>query len=238
MRVRDARLLLSAGARSEFPRGGLPEIAFAGRSNVGKSSLLNALVGRRGLARASRTPGRTQRIHFFELDGKLLFADLPGYGYARAPEVVRASWGPMVRSYLEDREPLRLVWVLLDARHPPTAADAQLVEWLRWRRMPFRVVLTKWDRLSGNQRPGARRTCADRLGLGAGEEPLAASARTRAGIAEMWREMDARLASGTAEPGREDPGPARARASAARGRREPSADAAPPGGHTREIAAP
>ena len=195
MRVQDSRLLVSAGGPEEFPRAELPEIAFAGRSNVGKSSLLNALIGRRKLARISSTPGCTQRINFFLLDRKLLFADLPGHGYARVPDAVRASWEPMVRSYLEEREPLRLVWVLVDSRHPPTDGDGKLVEWLRWQQVPFRIAMTKSDRLSGNQRAKARRTCAAALVLSGDDEPVLTSARTRTGIAAMWREIHDRVAA-------------------------------------------
>ncbi|MGD8377027.1 MAG: ribosome biogenesis GTP-binding protein YihA/YsxC [Acidobacteriota bacterium] len=190
MRVHDARLLISAGALHEYPRAGLPEIAFAGRSNVGKSSLLNRLVNRQKLARTSSTPGCTQRINFFLLNERVLFADLPGYGYAKVPAAIRAGFEPMVRGYLEGRDVLRLVWVLVDARHPPTELDRRLVTWLRELELPFRVALTKSDRLSGNHRGRALRTSIRDLELSGEDQAILTSARTRAGIASMWQVMD------------------------------------------------
>jgi len=190
MRVHDARFLISAGTLREYPRSGVPEIAFAGRSNVGKSSLLNRLVNRQKLARISSTPGCTQRINFFVLDDRLLFADLPGYGYAKVPAAIRAGFEPMVRAYLERREALRLVWVLVDARHPPTALDRRMIGWLRELEVPFRVAMTKSDRLSGNQRGLALRACIQDLELSGEDQAVLTSSRTNAGIAAMWQVMD------------------------------------------------
>ena len=203
MRIQHARLLTSAARADGFPRAGLSEIAFAGRSNVGKSRLLNALVGRKkGLARISGKPGCTRLIHFYELDHKFLFADLPGYGYAKVPEAVRLEWGPLVRSYLEQRSAIRLVCVLVDARHKPAALDLQLVEWLRHEELPFRVVLTKSDKLSGNERPKTLRRCAETLELDGDSMPLLSSAKTGLGLKEIWREIRDRVSPSPSPPPR------------------------------------
>ena len=201
MRIHGAQRNRSAAGREGFPRAGLPEFAFAGRSNVGKSSLLNALVRHRGLARTSRSPGCTQLVHFYEVNRKFLFADLPGYGYAKVPERVRATWAPLVESYLLGRSPLRLVWVLVDSRHPPTELDAHLVEWLRHERIPFRVAMTKSDRLSGNERGKARRRCGEALGpVEEGLEPVLTSAKDGAGLPAVWQEIRDRLAAKKMDP--------------------------------------
>ena len=140
----------SGGARP--PNFGLPEIAFAGRSNVGKSSLINALTRSRGLARTSGTPGRTQQINFFELPGKLVFADLPGYGFARVPERVRAAWKPLVEGYLRNRDTLRAVAVIVDVRRGVEPDDQKLIDFLAaCGRVPV-VVATKIDKLGRGER--------------------------------------------------------------------------------------
>jgi GTP-binding protein len=143
-----AAFLASAGARQEFPAPGVPEIAFVGRSNVGKSSAINALAGRRRLAFAAKAPGRTQTVNFYDLGGTGRLVDLPGYGYARVPKVVRAGWDQLVGGYLSERRSLAGIVVLLDARHPLTPQDEQLLAWL----LPFGfrqlVLLAKSDKLS------------------------------------------------------------------------------------------
>jgi GTP-binding protein len=142
-----ARFLFAAGKAGDLPPAGPPEVAFAGRSNVGKSSAINALLGRRNLARTSKTPGRTQTINFYELEGEgsARLVDLPGYGYARVPKPMREQWKALVGSYLESRTPVAVV-VIMDARHPATDLDLQLLEWLGERRVL--VLLSKADKLS------------------------------------------------------------------------------------------
>jgi GTP-binding protein len=141
-----AAFLRAVGRPAELPPQAVPEIAFAGRSNVGKSSALNALLGRRRLARTSKTPGRTQTINFYDLGGNALLVDLPGYGYARVPRELRAHWSELVSAYLRGRSVLVAVVVLLDARHPLTPLDRQLLAWLGGTRRL--VLLTKADKLS------------------------------------------------------------------------------------------
>jgi GTP-binding protein len=141
----EARFMLAAGRASDLPPRGPPEVAFAGRSNVGKSSAINALLGRKGLARTSKTPGRTQTINFYELADGLRLVDLPGYGYARVPKLMREEWKALVGAYLESRTPAAVV-VIMDARHPATDLDRQLLAWLGERRVL--VLLSKADKLS------------------------------------------------------------------------------------------
>ena len=151
MKVRSARFVKSASRALDFPRDGRGEVAFIGRSNVGKSRLLNALAGVRGLARISRSPGRTQTINFFLVDERFYLVDLPGYGYARVPRKVQSAWHGMVESYLRGRPQLKLVLLLVDARIPPTPDDVRTREWLDYHGVESAVVLTKADKLSRNQ---------------------------------------------------------------------------------------
>src|SRR5262245_39936784 len=141
-----ARFALAAGRPADLPAAGPPEIAFAGRSNVGKSSAINALLGRKGLARTSKTPGRTQTINFYELGGGERLVDLPGYGYARVPPPLRQQWKTLVGAYLESRAPAAVV-VIMDARHPATDLDRQLLAWLGEQQRVL-VLLSKADKLS------------------------------------------------------------------------------------------
>jgi GTP-binding protein len=144
----NAVFLRAVGSPADLPDEGPPELAFAGRSNVGKSSAINALLGRRNLARTSKTPGRTQTINFYDLGAEARFVDLPGYGFARVPAELRAQWRSLVGSYLESRTTLCAVVLIMDARHPLTPLDLQLVEWLK--AVPLIVLLSKADKLSRN----------------------------------------------------------------------------------------
>lgn len=151
MKITSAEFTKSAFNRSHWTTGGLPEIAFLGRSNVGKSSVLNSLLQRKGLARTSNTPGRTQSINYFLVNERFYFVDLPGYGYARVSKTMRADWGVMAEEYLKERGELALSIHLIDARHEPTALDKALHEWLVFHDKNHLVVATKADKLSANQ---------------------------------------------------------------------------------------
>lgn len=178
MRVRSARFVKSAKQPGEFPHDRLPEIAFCGRSNIGKSSLLNVLTNSRGLARTSSEPGRTQTINFFLVDERMYFVDLPGYGYARVSRSTRDSWGRMIEGYLAGRKELKLALMLVDCRIPPTESDRMLKEWLDHYHIPNAVVLTKADKLSKNRLSAALRKSAELLGT---KETIAFSAVTGSG---------------------------------------------------------
>lgn len=151
MAFSQARFLVSATSPQGYPKHKRTEVALAGRSNVGKSSLINALTVR-GLAHVGKRPGRTQTINFFALNEALCLVDLPGYGYAEVPERVRAAWGPMIERYLTSREQLGAIILLLDGRHGPTADDLEMLAWLKRSERDFRIVATKWDKVKKNQR--------------------------------------------------------------------------------------
>lgn len=155
--------LISAGVTGGMPPGDLPELAFAGRSNVGKSSAINALANRKRLAFVSKTPGRTQTINFFDLAGLGRLVDLPGYGYARVPQEVRAQWDQLVGGYLGSRDTLAGVVVLMDARRPFTDHDEYLLEWLRPSGRRLLVLLSKCDKLSRQERTKVLKECQARL---------------------------------------------------------------------------
>jgi len=163
VRTSSARFVKSAKQANEFPKDRIPEIAFCGRSNSGKSSLLNALTNSRGLARTSSSPGRTQLINFFLVDGETYYVDLPGYGYAKVPKGIRDSFGEMVESYLRNREPLKLAIMLVDSRMPPTDSDQTMKEWLDHFGIPNLIVLTKSDKISRNELTKALKICATTL---------------------------------------------------------------------------
>jgi len=151
VKVSSARFIKSTQKPDDFPHDQLQEIAFIGRSNVGKSSLLNTLVRVRRLAHTSRSPGRTQTINFYLVNDRIYFVDLPGYGYAKVPLKVRSGWRGMVEGYLEGRPQLKLAVLLVDCRIEPTASDVQMKEWLDFYGVETIVVLTKTDKLSRNQ---------------------------------------------------------------------------------------
>ncbi len=147
MKILSADFLRAAAAKKDYPKGGLPELAFAGRSNVGKSSMINTLLGRRGLVRTSRTPGQTRALNFYLVNNRFIFVDLPGYGFAKAPEAVRARWGPMVENYLRDREQLAAVVMIVDARRGLAESDRTLMEFLKFHDIRFVLAATKADKL-------------------------------------------------------------------------------------------
>jgi GTP-binding protein len=183
----------SAAGPAQFPRDGLPEVAFLGRSNVGKSSLLNALSGSKDLARVSATPGRTRLVNFFRVDDELYFVDLPGYGYAKAPAKEREGWERLVTSYLVERDPLALCLFLVDARHELQPADETLRAFLDHYGLPRLVAATKADKL-GRGELGRRRAALARAVRTTAEDVIAVSARTGDGVDELWRAIRAAVA--------------------------------------------
>lgn len=189
MKILSAEFVLSAREPAHYPPASLPEVAFAGRSNVGKSSLINALLNRKGLARTSNTPGRTQEINFFRVNDRFNFVDLPGYGYAKVPEAIRRQWGPMVETYLRERGTLHLVLLILDVRRDPSPEDQQLIRWLSFYRVPFLLILTKRDKVSNNAFAQQRSRIAAKMALPPETPLMAFSARTGAGKEALWREI-------------------------------------------------
>ena len=198
MKILSAEFVTSAAAPKQFPVDGRPQVAFAGRSNVGKSSLINALLNRRSLVKTSATPGKTQLINFFLINAKFYCVDLPGYGYAKAPRAVVDTWAPMIEGYIKDSPRLRLVVVLLDIRRTPDARDLRLIEWLRQYRVPALYVLTKADKMKRQESMRAQRDITAQLGLA--QPPLLTSAKEGKGIAEL-RATVSRLLTADGEAG-------------------------------------
>jgi len=182
--INHAELETTAVAPVGFPKEGLPEVAFVGKSNVGKSSLINAMLGRKKLARTSQSPGKTRTINFFDVEQKLLFVDLPGYGYARISRSESEKWGEMVESYLQNRPPLKQIFLLVDIRHEPGANDKMLYDWCLHYNLPFTIVATKSDKVSRNQMQ--KHLGIIRRSLNLKQAPLAFSSESKAGREELW----------------------------------------------------
>ncbi len=183
MKILSAEFVISAAVPGQFPSDHKPQIAFAGRSNVGKSSIINALLHRKKLVKTSATPGKTQLINFFIINTHFYFVDLPGYGYARVPQAVTDAWGPMIEGYLKNCRDLRAVVVLLDIRRTPDERDIRLLEWLRQYDIPAIYVLTKADKLKRQESERARRGILEHLKIA---DLLLTSAKDGQGIKELW----------------------------------------------------
>jgi GTP-binding protein len=184
MKITSAEFLASAVNTTQYPPDTLPEVAFAGRSNVGKSSLINTLVNRKNLVKTSARPGRTQTLNFFLINKQYRFVDLPGYGFAEVPLSVRAGWKGMVEGYFGSRRSLRLVVIILDIRRVPGPDDASLMRWLEAAGTPFLAVLTKADKLSRNGQQAQCRIIQEQLLLRQ-EEMIVFSAPTHQGRLEL-----------------------------------------------------
>ena len=189
MIIKSAEFVTSATKPSQYPTEGLPEIAFAGRSNVGKSSLINVLVNRKRLVKTSSTPGRTQLVNFFDINDYITFVDLPGYGYARVPASVRKKWGPMIETYLSGRNTLKGVVVILDIRRTPREEEHNLIAWLEHFAIASILVLTKTDKLSKTKLAKQRAAVARSLALDSSDLILF-SAKSRKGREDVWQAIE------------------------------------------------
>lgn len=193
MDIRSVEFHRAAYQPGDFPRDGRPQFAMVGRSNVGKSSLINAVLNRKGVARVSQTPGKTQAVQFYLINEKFYLVDLPGYGYAKVPKAMSRSWGELVRGYLENADDLRLIFLLLDVRRTPGDHDLEMHSWAReLAGVDEKIVLTKTDKLSNNQLAASRRAIAADLDV---EEAdlITASVISRKGVDQIRKEMIHRL---------------------------------------------
>jgi GTP-binding protein len=188
MLIKSAEFVISAVRPQQYPAEELPEFAFAGRSNVGKSSLINTLVSRRKLVQTSSTPGKTRLINFFRVNDALMFVDLPGYGYARVSEEERLKWRPMIEKYLSSRENLKAVVLILDIRRKPNEEDAQLLNWLARREIAAVLVVTKTDKLSKTSQAKQLKIIAGALETDP-DELVLFSAKSRQGRDVLWRTL-------------------------------------------------
>lgn len=189
MKVTSSRFVTSAVKAVQYPDDMLPEIAFAGRSNAGKSSMINVLLNRKRLVKTSSTPGKTQLINFFLINDAFMFVDLPGYGYARVPEAVKQKWGAMVETYLEKRANLRGFVLLMDVRRLPSKEEMDLLGWMRHYRLRFVLVLTKADKLSKSRQKDQQRRISLELGVDT-DGLILFSAKSRLGGDRIWEALD------------------------------------------------
>ncbi|MDO4266746.1 MAG: ribosome biogenesis GTP-binding protein YihA/YsxC [Eubacteriales bacterium] len=186
MIIRSAELETVCGITSRLPENTLPEYAFAGKSNVGKSSLINALVQRKALARTSATPGKTQTINFYCVNEQFYLVDLPGYGFTKISESVKAKWGQMVERYLKKRGQLKAVFLLVDMRHKPTSDDCMMYDWIIHNGFRPIVVATKQDKLKKNELPKAKKLIRETLHMEEGDVLIPFSSETKAGRDDIY----------------------------------------------------
>ena len=185
MIIKSAEFITSAVKPSQYPPAVLPEIAFAGRSNVGKSSLINTLVNRKRLVKTSSTPGRTQLINFFNINEKFSFVDIPGYGYAKVPASVKKKWGPMIETYITTRKTLKGVALIMDLRRTPGPEEMNMLDWLNHYDIPSVPVLTKSDKLSKTRQQKQLKEISNTL-LADKDNLILFSAKSRQGKDEVW----------------------------------------------------
>ncbi len=195
MVIKKVSLDIVCGVTSRLPETNRPEVAFAGKSNVGKSSLINGLVNRKSLARTSSQPGKTQTINFYNINDSIYLVDLPGYGYAKASESVKKSWGEMIERYLHTSKDLKAVFLLVDIRHEPNANDHQMYEWIVSNGYKPIVICTKADKLKRSQIPKALRVIRQGLSLPQDTILIPYSSMTKQGREEIWQKIDELTAS-------------------------------------------
>ena len=186
MVIKNVNLETVCGITSTLPENRFPEIAFAGKSNVGKSSLINGLMNRKSLARTSSQPGKTQTINYYNINGQMYFVDLPGYGYATANEKVKAQWGKLIEDYLHQSKKIRAVFLLIDIRHDPSANDKMMYDWIvSWGYHPI-IIATKLDKIKRSQKDKQVKAVRQGLGLLPGTEVIPFSSVTKQGRDEIW----------------------------------------------------
>ncbi|GAA0442298.1 ribosome biogenesis GTP-binding protein YsxC [Lentibacillus halophilus] len=187
MKVTEAELVISAVGQDQYPNDDLPEIALAGRSNVGKSSFINQLIQRKSLARTSSKPGKTQTINFYKINNMFYFVDVPGYGYAQVSKTEREKWGVMMEEYFDTRQSLKACAMITDLRHPPTKDDVQMYAFLKHYELPVVVIGTKMDKIAKGKRASHLQQTIRTLQVGTDDTVIPFSAETGEGKKEAWR---------------------------------------------------
>lgn len=190
MNLNNARFEITAVSPAQYPSGNVPEVTFVGRSNVGKSSIINTLLNRKNLARVGAEPGRTREINFYNIDDCLYFVDLPGYGYASVSKGKKKSWSDIVETYLRTRQQIRLIIMMVDIRHSPSNEDKIMYEWLLNNDMPHLVVASKSDKIPKGQINGRLQDIKKVLGTGEGVVLIPFSAETKNGKDELWSHLE------------------------------------------------
>ncbi|TQR19892.1 ribosome biogenesis GTP-binding protein YihA/YsxC [Psychrobacillus vulpis] len=193
MKVNNVELLISAVRPAQYPEGDLPEFALAGRSNVGKSSFINKMIGRKSMARISSKPGKTQTLNFYKLEEDLLFVDVPGYGYAKVSKTERAAWGKMIETYFTSRGVLKAVILIVDLRHPPTADDCMMYDFLKHYNIPCIIIATKADKIPKGKWDKHKKIVKDELQMEAGDPLIVFSSETGLGFDAAWEEIESRF---------------------------------------------
>ncbi|MCC0696294.1 ribosome biogenesis GTP-binding protein YihA/YsxC [Clostridioides sp. ES-S-0048-02] len=189
MKIRSSEITMSAVNKSQYPAEGIPEIALAGRSNVGKSSIINTLLNRRNFARTSQTPGKTRTINFYLINNEFYFVDLPGYGYAKIAKSEKEKWGGIMELYLESRQELCSIFLLVDIRHEPTADDKLMYEWIKHFGYNCVVIATKADKISRGQYQKHISIIRKKLQMESSEKVIPVSSLKKTGVEELWEEI-------------------------------------------------
>lgn len=193
MKVHHAEIVISAVKPEQYPEDGYPEFALAGRSNVGKSSFINKMIGRKALARTSSKPGKTQTLNFYNIENKLFFVDVPGYGYAKVSKTEREKWGKMIEQYLTGRAELRAVIQIIDLRHPPTADDCMMYDFLKHYNIPCIIIATKADKIPKGKWAKHKKIVKEGLEMDSGDPIIVFSSETGLGFDEAWQEIESRM---------------------------------------------
>ncbi|MBF8419447.1 ribosome biogenesis GTP-binding protein YihA/YsxC [Heyndrickxia coagulans] len=193
MKVTEAELVISAVRQEQYPEGHLPEIALAGRSNVGKSSFINKMINRKALARTSSKPGKTQTLNFYKIENKLYFVDVPGYGFAKVSKKEREKWGRMIEAYMTSRKQLKTVVLIVDVRHPPTNDDCLMYNFLKYYKIPCIIVATKADKIPKGKWASHLKTAKETLNLEKEDEIILFSSETGEGKDKVWASLMERI---------------------------------------------
>ncbi len=193
VKVNESEFVISAVKPNQYPQDALPEIALAGRSNVGKSSMINRLINRKNLARKSATPGKTQTLNYYRINSEIYFVDFPGYGYAKVSRSLREQWGKMIERYLKEREVLKLVILVIDLRHPPSKEDQAMYDWLVHYDIPRCIAATKADKIPKGKWDKHRKIVKETLNIVANDPIIMFSSESGLGKDELWRIMQSFL---------------------------------------------
>lgn len=193
MKVHNVEMVISAVKPEQYPEDGLPEFALAGRSNVGKSSFINKMIGRKALARISSKPGKTQTLNFYKIEEQLFFVDVPGYGYAKVSKSEREAWGKMIERYITARSVLRAVVLIIDLRHPPTNDDIMMYDFLKYYNIPAIIIATKADKIKKGKWDQHKKVVKETLEMDKNDPLIVFSSETGLGFEQAWQEIEKRM---------------------------------------------
>lgn len=193
MKVNNVEMIMSAVRPDQYPTEGYPEFALAGRSNVGKSSFINKMIGRKSLARTSSKPGKTQTLNFYKIEEQVFFVDVPGYGYAKVSKSSRETWGKFIQQYMTEREPLRAVIQIVDLRHAPSSEDCAMYDFLVENKMPAIIIATKADKIPKGKWEKHKKVVRETLAMRPYDALIVFSSEKGIGMDEAWKEIESRM---------------------------------------------